>query len=59
MNFVIGKTYVILNNDFSGHDFPVGEHVVFKGEQGMCNRFEYLDGSDYWYVCDGEVGEIE
>lgn len=55
MNLEVDNYYRIIRNDISGHEFPIGELVVFKEHCGVCNRFEYEDGSDYWYVHEDEV----
>lgn len=40
------------DNTYSGHDFHVGEEVRFVGDTytGKVDKFEHLDGHDFWYV---------
>jgi hypothetical protein len=42
-------TLVKVVDNVSGHEFRIGETVKFRGGVGQ-DEFEYLDGSDYWFL---------
>lgn len=42
-------TRVRVTASYFGHGFPIGEIVVRVDEDDKC-RFDFLDGSDFWYV---------
>ena len=56
MRLDVYKKYVVTDNT-SGHAFPLGSIVEFKGyDEDGDSMFQYPDGSDWWWVkkCDVE-----
>jgi hypothetical protein len=50
------RVRVIANH--SRHEFSIGEIVVRTGEYNE-GRFDYLDGSDFWYVSPRDYEIVE
>ena len=48
MNYKVGDKARVIGNTVS-HDFPIGEVVKFAGG-GANDRWEYLDGHDFWFI---------
>lgn len=54
MRFNIGDEAVITSK-VGGHHFEIGETVRIRNKTSYDYTAEYLDGRDYWFVCDEEL----
>lgn len=53
----VGTLVQVIAN-YLGHEFSIGEIVVRVDEDDE-GRFDYLDGSDYWYLSPDEYEIVE